>query len=155
MKRFFAKILVLFFVLLTCNAHARTTDTLVHGTRSAPDGERYRTASAKIKWGPLWEVGTQMITGDAGPDRKFYTKKDENGNIIYIPNPGYNLNSHRMGIFYFRAGPISIGRNSEEIRHIFQNRFAHDFMTGGETKWFEVLSLKPRWFWQFGGSGLW
>jgi hypothetical protein len=26
-------------------------------------------------------------------------------------------------------------------------------MTGGETKWFEVLDLKPRWWWQLGYSG--
>jgi hypothetical protein len=44
-------------------------------------------------------------------------------------------------------------RNSENVRHVFQNRFAHDFMTGGETKWFRVLDLQPRWWWGFGYSG--
>jgi hypothetical protein len=59
-----------------------------------------------------------------------------------------------MGTFCFRIGSFKVGRNSENIRHIFQNRFAHDFMTGGKTKWFEVLDLKPKWYWGFGyGSG--
>jgi RHS repeat-associated protein len=122
-------------------------------------GDEYRTASARIRFaGGLFEVGTQMITGNAGfgtrNDRgNFYI--DENGNKIYNGgNNGYNPNSHRMGVLYFRAGPLAFGKNSERIRHVFQNRFAHDFITGGETGWFEVLDLKPRWFWQFGGP-LW
>jgi hypothetical protein len=28
-----------------------------------------------------------------------------------------------------------------------------DFLTGGQSKWFEVLDLKPRWYWSFGYSG--
>jgi hypothetical protein len=44
-------------------------------------------------------------------------------------------------------------RNSEGIRKVFQNQFAHDWLTGGQSKWFEVLNLKPRWYWGFGYSG--
>jgi hypothetical protein len=54
---------------------------------------------------------------------------------------------------YISSKIILGGRNSEKVRHIFQNRFAHDFMTGGETYWFNVLDLKPRWWWDFGYSG--
>ena len=47
-----------------------------------------------------------------------------------------------------------IGRNSEQIRHIFQNRLAHDILGGGEAKWFLKLPIKPSWYFYFGtGSG--
>ena len=116
------------------------------------DGDRYRTAAAQINFGPFG-IGVNMITGDAGPYRSGYYKTDENGNKIYEPNNGYNPDNYRMGIFYLRVGPLRFGRNSENIRHIFQNRFAHDFITGGKTYWFDVLSLKPKWYWGFGYSG--
>ncbi|MDR2907815.1 MAG: hypothetical protein LBU91_07500 [Bacteroidales bacterium] len=122
------------------------------------DGDRYRTASAKINFFGMWEIGTQMITGDGGfkdRDKEGNYYVDANGNKIYAPYDGYNPNSHRTGLFYFKAGPFSIGRNSEQIRHVFQNQFAHSFITGGKTKWFEVLELDKKWFWQIGGGGLW
>ncbi|MDR2909922.1 MAG: hypothetical protein LBV47_00940, partial [Bacteroidales bacterium] len=111
------------------------------------DGDRYRTAAAQINVGPLG-IGINLITGDAGLDREKYLDGKN-----YIANGEYNPDQYRMGVFYFRAGPFRFGRNSENVRHVFQNRFAHDFMTGGETKWFRVLDLKPRWWWQFGYSG--
>ena len=47
-----------------------------------------------------------------------------------------------------------IGRNSEQIRHVFQNRFAHDFLMGGKSYWFQKLPIAPSWYWSFGfGSG--
>ena len=113
------------------------------------DGDRYRTAAAEINYGPFG-FGMYLITGDAGYElRNNYLDPDGK---YYMANNGYDPNSHRMGVFYGKVGPIRVGGNSEGIRHVFQNRFAHDFMTGGDTKWFEVLSLKKRWWWQFGGS---
>jgi hypothetical protein len=58
-----------------------------------------------------------------------------------------------MGTFYFRVGPLRFGENSENTRKIFQNQFAHDYLTGGKSKWFEVLDLKSKWYWQLGYSG--
>jgi len=114
------------------------------------DGDRYRTAAAEINYGPFG-IGMYLITGDAGPDRNEYLDPDGK---YYLANNGYDPNQYRMGVFYGKVGPFRVGGNSEDIRHVFQNRFAHDFMTGGNTKWFEVLSLKPRWrwWWMFGGS---
>jgi hypothetical protein len=57
------------------------------------------------------------------------------------------------GTFYFKVGPFRFGRNSENIRKVFLNQFAHDFLTRGGSKWFEVLDLKPGWYWGFGYSG--
>jgi RHS repeat-associated protein len=114
------------------------------------DGDRYRTAAAQINMGPFG-IGTNMMTGDPGP---MGNKQHEsiNGHDTYVAHDGYNPNSHRMGIFYFRLGPLRFGKNSENTRKIFQNQFAHDFLTGGQSKWFEVLDLKPQWYWGFGYS---
>jgi RHS repeat-associated protein len=121
------------------------------------DGDRYRTAAAQINVGPFG-IGMNLITGDAGPNRNNPDNIDNiNGHDTYVANNGYDPNQYRQGVFYFRAGPFRFGRNSEKIREVFQNRFAHDFMTGGDTKWFEVLNLKPKWWWQigYGGGTLW
>jgi RHS repeat-associated protein len=115
------------------------------------DGDRYRTAAAQINVGPF-SVGTNMITGDAGKDRWSHTE-DINGHETYVPYGEYNPNSHRMGTFYFKLGTFRLGWNSEGNRKVFQNQFAHSFLTGGGSKWFEVLSLKTRFYWQFGYSG--
>ena len=64
----------------------------------------------------------------------------------------------RAGVLSFGIGPIRIGRNSEGIRHVFQNRFAHDLLTGGKSLWFMQLPISPSWYWSFGtgrGNSLW
>ena len=117
------------------------------------DGDRYRTAAVQMNFGPIG-IGTNMITGDAGPDRSYPNNRvNIDGHDTYAPNNGYNPNSHRMGTLYFKAGPFRFGRNSEGIRKVLQNQFAHDLLTGGKSKWFEVLDLKPKWYWGFGYSG--
>jgi hypothetical protein len=118
------------------------------------DGDRYRTAAFQLNIGPL-HIGTNMITGDAGPYRDEFGnyKIDANGNKIYIPNNGYDPDEYRNGIIYFGFGPFRFGWNSEANRHVFQNIFAHNILTGGKTYWFDVLSLKKKFYWQFGYSG--
>ena len=51
-----------------------------------------------------------------------------------------------------------IGRYSEQIRYVFQNKFAHDFLMDGQNNggpyWFQKLPISSSWFWSFGfGSG--
>jgi hypothetical protein len=47
-----------------------------------------------------------------------------------------------------------INMKLKQIRKVFQNQFAHDFLMKGESKWFRVLDTKPSWYWYFGtGSG--
>jgi len=43
--------------------------------------------------------------------------------------------------------------NSEGIRKVFQNEFAHDFLMGGKNYWFKPLNLKPKFYWEFGDRG--
>ena len=64
---------------------------------------------------------------------------------------------YRAGVLSFGIGPMRIGRNSEAIRCVFRNRLAHDFLSGGVPKWFEVLEhRKPSWYFYFGtGNTLW
>jgi hypothetical protein len=48
--------------------------------------------------------------------------------------------------------------SSEKIRHVIQNRFAHDFLTKGEAKWFRQLpEEEDKFFFYFGtgSSALW
>jgi hypothetical protein len=112
------------------------------------DGDRWRTAAAQINIGPFG-IGTNMITGDPAVGKeKPYTIID--GKETYN---GPHANDYRMGTFYFKFGPFRLGWNSEGNRKVFQNQFAHDLLTGGKSKWFEVLDLKPQFYWQFGYSG--
>jgi hypothetical protein len=86
-----------------------------------------------------------MITGDAGfMGNKQY--EPVNGKDTYVAHDGYDPNNYRMGTFYFKIGPFRFGRNSESIRSVFQNQFAHDFLTGGQSKWFEVFDLNGFWY---------
>jgi hypothetical protein len=71
---------------------------------------------------------------------------------------GNDPDKYRSGVFYIGFGPIKIGRNSEKIRNTFQNKFAHDFLMGGESPYFLWLDKDPRWYFYFGsgtGNTLW
>jgi hypothetical protein len=122
-----------------------------------PDGgDRWRTAAIQINSLPF-SINLNMFTGDPDVlnigDRYDHLGELENGKKYYIGNTA-NDPSMRAGVLSFGFGPLRIGRNSEQIRHVFQNKFAHDFLMGGKSKWFRVLDIKPRWHWQFGsGSG--
>jgi len=70
-----------------------------------------------------------------------------------IDNPNQ---SH--GIFYIQAGNLALGRDTENIRHIFQNKLAHDGFNGGyrgsEYPWILKTHRSNRWYFQFGsGNG--
>jgi hypothetical protein len=125
-----------------------------------PDGgDRWRTAAVQINSLPF-SINLNMFTGDPGLDvdfRREHHGKDEEDNKYYT---GLTANdpSVRAGVLSFGFGPVRIGGNSEQIRHVFQNKFAHDFLMNGQTKggpyWFKKLPIPASWFWSFGsGSG--
>ncbi|MDR1897734.1 MAG: hypothetical protein LBR10_13180 [Prevotellaceae bacterium] len=122
------------------------------------DGDRWRTAAVQLYSGVL-TTNLNMFTGDAGPDRSADgNHKMINGHDTYIANNGYDPNKYRAGVLSFGIGPFRIGRNSEGIRKVFQNQFAHDLLTGGKSLWFEVLPIKSSWYFYFGtgtGGTLW
>ncbi len=106
------------------------------------DGDRFRTAAVRIQYGQ-WSLGTNMFTGDPNKDgtldmhnRPF---RSMNGHDTYYDN---KADQYRFGSLYLGYGNFKLGINGEQIRHAFQNRFAHDFLLGGEPKWFKVLNHK-------------
>jgi hypothetical protein len=131
---------------------------LVPTTGSGDHGDRDRSAAFQINFG-LFNIGTNIINGDGGPDRNAkgvgnidgtyvkYDIRDDEGNIL----ESYDPDSRRMGTLYFGFGPIRIGRNSEKIRDRIQNQITHGI--SGDPG-YRVLDLRPRWYWRFGfGSG--
>ena len=38
---------------------------------------------------------------------------------------------------------MRFGRNSEMLRNLVQNKFAHDVMMGGKSPYFKVLNIRP------------
>jgi hypothetical protein len=105
-----------------------------------------------------------MFTGDPDVGGVFGSRYDignfdytENGREYYTGNTALDP-SMRAGVLSFGFGPFRFGRNSEAIRHVFQNRFAHDILMGGDSYWFLPLDIPPSWFFYFGtgnGNTLW
>jgi hypothetical protein len=120
------------------------------------DGDRFRTAAVQLYSGPL-TINLNMFTGDAGPNRTDNARPID-GHLTYVRDGEYDPDKYRAGVLSLGFGPIRIGRNSEGIRKVFQNQFAHDFLTGGKSKWFKVLPIEPSWYWYWGtdtGGTLW
>ena len=126
--------------------------------RLDPGSDGYRTAAARIQVWPL-SLGMILHTGeeDATTRNQIQTDfKDRTANVMTggsINDPG-----QRNGILYLGIGNIRIGADTESIRHVFQNRFAHDLMNGGNNgssyPWILTLDKQPRLYFQFGsGSG--
>ena len=133
----------------------------VLGMYNADGGDRWRSAAVQFKFGII-SANLNLFTGDPGlsrADRNVGLEDLGNGHYAYT-QLGANNAEQRAGVLSFSIGFIRFGRNSEMIRHIFQNSFAHDKLTGGANKayWFKVLDIAPSWFWYFGtgnGDTLW
>lgn len=126
---------------------------------SADNGDRYRTAAALISVGGV-DVGVNLFTGDPGLDGDDRIFPEIEGRETYIiGKKGDDPNKYRAGVFYIGYGPIRFGKNSEQNRHLFQNRIAHDIMMGGDSPYFQVDNTrKPKYYWYFGtgtGNTLW
>jgi len=122
-----------------------------------PDNQdRWRSAAVGLNFG-LLSVNLNVFTGDPGPYSHEHAKMI-NGHMTYTAYDDYDPNKYRAGVLSLSFGPIRFGRNSEGIRKVFQNQFAHDFLTGGKSLWFEVLPIPASWYWSFGfgtGDTLW
>jgi hypothetical protein len=124
----------------------------------ADNGDRWRSGAVRRNIGNF-SMGTNFITGEPGfkkKDRDFYLI---NGHYTYKTNSkGDDPDKYRAGVLYFSIGNFKAGINSEQIRHIAQNRIAHDWLTGGKSKWFKVLDRDPEFYFYFGtgtGNSLW
>ncbi len=139
-------------------------DIHVLGHYNADNGDEYRTAAARIKFGSI-SVGVNLFTGNPGLKggedgvRKTFEDPEFGGRETYVLNElGDDPDKYRAGVLYVGIGPFRFGRNSEQIRHTYQNRFAHDFLMGGDSPYFKVLDIKPSWYFYYGvgtGNTLW
>lgn len=127
----------------------------------ADNGDRYRTAAAKIRVGPFY-IGVNLFTGNPGfkdEDRMAEPDPENNGRMTYvINNNGDDPDQYRAGLLYLGAGPFRFGVNSEKVRNALQNRFAHDFLCGGRVPYFKVLDRPDEFYFYFGtetGDTLW
>ena len=120
-------------------------------------GDRYRTASLSLQVG-FFEAGFNMFTGDPGllgSNRKTFFDPSVHNRETYMENDqGDDPNKYRAGIAYISFMGVQVGRDSEKIRNVVQNKFAHDLLMGGKSPYFKVLDIKPKWYFQFNtGTG--
>ena len=143
------------------NDHMFDIGKLVPGVLAADNGDRYRSAAARMMIGPV-SMGVLLFTGDPGyrhDDRRTFADPEANGRETYtLSDQGDDPDRYRAGIAYVGVGPIRFGVNSEQVRHVFQNRFAHDFLCKGDSPYFKVLNRPRQWYFYFGtgtGGNLW
>ena len=102
-------------------------------------GDRWRSAALKIGYKEKMGIGFNLITGNPGYEDSENGRPREiiNGHGTYT---GEHSNDYRMGALFAYYGNYRVGVNAEPVRHVIQNRFAHDIMTGGHSKWFQVMN---------------
>lgn len=138
---------------------------------AADGGDRYRSAAARIRIGPNFQIGVNLFTGDPGLDGKDrrttydpdvespYYDEEKGGRETYtLGINGDNPDEYRAGVFYVGYGPIKVGGNSEQIRNRYQNQFAHDKICAGDSPYFKVLDRPGQFYFYFGtgtGNSLW
>ena len=129
------------------------------GIFAADNGDRYRSAAAKIRIGPYFQIGTNLFTGDPGASHNNRNVYYDHGRATYgTGRNGENPDKFRAGVLYIGWGPVRIGQNGEKIRNCFQNRFAHDFLCHGDSPYFKVLDRAGKAYFYFGtgtGNTLW
>jgi len=125
----------------------------------ADGGDRYRTAAAQLGIGDF-SVGVNLFTGDPGLDKndrysELGSGKYHNNKQIYTSG---TPNEFRAGIGYIGYQNYRIGRNSEIIRHIAQDKIAHDGLTGffglgkNPSPHFLVMPIAPSNYFYFGSK---
>ena len=85
----------------------------------------------RVSYGDI-SAGFTLFTVDPGPEgsRADYVE-NIGGFDTYTGFGDYKPNQSGFGAAYVGFGGYRAGWNSEGIRHIIQNKFAHDFLRGG------------------------
>ncbi|MFL3663351.1 MAG: polymorphic toxin type 23 domain-containing protein [Flavobacteriales bacterium] len=120
-------------------------------------GDRYRTAALQATY-KGFSIGTNLFTGDPGLDgntreRDGSTRNEKGQEIggIYRKNKnGDHPDTHREGILYAGYGNYRFGINSEKVRHVIQNKIAHDFLMGGKSGHFRILNTPTTGYFHYG-----
>ena len=127
----------------------------VLGKYNADGGDRWRSAAVQFHYG-IFSANLNMFTGDPGLVER--DRSDENWFHEYYSSEGALNANQRAGVLSFGLGSFRFGRNSEIIRHIFQNELAHSIIMKDKPAWFKILDIESTWFWYFGsfnGNTLW
>jgi hypothetical protein len=90
-------------------------------------GEKYRTAAGFLKIGKF-DARLNMFTGDS------YGILDVTDDALRLGHPDFGLKTgdgdkYRFGAITLGYKGMRYGWNSEGIRHIFQNKFAHNMVS--------------------------
>jgi RHS repeat-associated protein len=116
--------------------------------------DRYRTASGRARIG-LFDVGFFLHTGEGKSVEWVDTNGDGIPDTRAFTMGNIDDANRSNGIIYVGFGPIKMGWDSEGMRNALQNRFAHDWITGGNNgnRYPYVLPFNrdPRFVFQFGG----
>lgn len=102
-------------------------------------GDRFRSAAMMIAYRDI-SAGFNLFTGDPGDTMENRPFETVDGHLTYIGDANHNPDKFRLGAAYVGYKNIRVGANSEKIRHVIQNRVAHDMLTKGEAKWFKILN---------------
>jgi RHS repeat-associated protein len=107
--------------------HFRYENDLMFNLPGPDGGDRYRTAAQQLGYGKF-KLGVTMFTGNPDARAPLLGRPAEiiNGRETYVSRHGSSPDKYRAGIGYIGFGNFKAGINSESVRHIFQNRFAHD-----------------------------
>jgi RHS repeat-associated protein len=113
--------------------------------------DRYRTAAASLNFGGYVDLKMNLFTGPASPLEVDYSQPNTYPNGFYTGKDSdkYRFGGLTLGSQRFAGGVFStlrLGVNSEDIRHVFQNQFAHGLIK--PQPYFKVLDRK----WKFSGG---
>lgn len=107
------------------------------------DGDRWRTTGLAVTVGDV-SAKAHFATGDPGsPGNRPYDEGIHRGRDAYVSRSGSSPDQFRLGSAAIGYRGVFGGWNSESIRHIGQNRIAHDILTGGSSKHFRILPNAP------------
>jgi RHS repeat-associated protein len=87
--------------------------------------DRLRTAAAQIGWGD-WNLRLLMMTGTGSGPHDANEVVGQSSKYPHGYYKGGNVDNIRLGALSLGYGNFRVGVNSEGVRHVFQNRFAHD-----------------------------
>jgi len=138
-------------------ANVKYANDWMFGSKLGDDGDRHRTAAAKINLGPF-SMQLNLFTGDPGLDENKrgvdVNKGGSNGEGEYIQNEfGDDPDEYRNGVLSFGIGPFSIGYDSENIRNFVQNYTVHKWIS--DSPYFKKTNKNSSFFFQTNSSWLW
>jgi hypothetical protein len=105
------------------------------------------------KWMPIsyrFNFGVNLMFKD------YANKKMMMVHTIYVYDGTNDPDAYRSGVISVGIGGVRFGINSEKVRHVFQNQFAHTLIQSDP--WYKVLAIPLSFFWYFGtglGDTLW